>query len=620
MSRRARLAAALWALAAAPWVALAQPAAPDATASAPDATQPAADTAVSGGKVPRLRIEAPGAVRELLEKHLDLARAIAQPDAASFSDLEWSRLIGSAPAQARQLVQPLGLFRAQAEVQRADDGTLTLRITPGEAAQVSRLTFEWTGELVERAERGDSDARTLQQGLSQRWPLAPGSTFTNTAWSEAKNAVIASLRAQGYAAASWAGTAAEVDAELTGVRLFLVADSGPLFRAGVIAVSGLTHQQPERARALAPFDTGAALTEQRLLDYQTTLLKTGLYESVNVGFDPDPSQAGAATVNVQLHEAPRQAATVGVGYSANTGPRISLEHVQRRLFDRDLSLRNKLLWGASEQSWDGELSTHPDRDYRRWVLGGTLDRTVGDTDTVLLQRLRVGRSTDRGGIERFVHVDADRSRECASGLAAGTCQTLSALSLQADWTMRRVDNALLPTRGYTVQLGLGLGAADGSDSARGSFGRVQARATGYWPIGQSWYSQLRLEAGQVLMRDDVQVPDALRFRAGGDESVRGYAWRSLAPTRADGSLTGGRVLATASAEIARPVSAALPSVWWAAFVDAGRASDSWRGFSPALGYGLGVRWRSPVGPLKLDLAYGQEVRSARLHLSVGIAF
>jgi len=620
MTGRQLRAVLLWALAALPLVAAAQTMAPQAAASTPDAMAPAASAPERGARVPRLLIDAPSEVRALLERHLDLARAIAQPDADSFSELEWSRLIGGAPAQARQLVQPLGLFLAQAEVQQREPGTLTLRVQAGEPARVQRLTFELTGELAERAAQGDADAAALQQTLRQRWPLDRGSVFANAAWSEAKNAVIAQLRAQGYAAASWAGTAAEVDAELTGVRLFLVADSGPLFRAGLIAVSGLDHQPPERARALAPFETGAALTEQRLIDYQSTLLKTGLYESVNIGFDPDPAQAGAATVTVQLHEAPRQAATAGLGYSANTGPRVSLEHVQRRLFDRDLSLRNKLLWGATEQSWDGELSTHPDRDYRRWVLGGTLDRTVGDTDIVLLQRLRVGRSTDRGGIERFVHVDADRSRECASGLVGGTCETLAALSLQTDWSLRRVDNALLPTRGYTAQLGLGVGAASGSDNARGGFARVQARATGYWPIGQSWYSQLRLEAGQVLMKDTVQVPDALRFRAGGDDSVRGYAWRSLAPTRADGSLTGGRVMATASAEIARPVSASLPSVWWAAFIDAGRASDRWQDFSPALGYGLGVRWRSPVGPLKLDLAYGQELRSVRLHLSVGIAF
>ena len=79
-------------------------------------------------------------------------------------------------------------------------------------------------------------------------------------------------------------------------------------------------------------------------------------------------------------------------------------------------------------------------------------------------------------------------------------------------------------------------------------------------------------------------------------------------------------LLTASAEIARPISAKYPAIWWAAFVDAGNAADRLSELRPALGYGVGVRWRSPVGPLRVDLAYGQETQKVRVHLSIGIAF
>ena len=591
-----------------------------AAAPSPDtAVAPEASAARPG--VPQLQIDAPTEVRRLLEQHLDLSRAIGQPDAASLSELEWSRLVGSAAAQARQLVQPLGYFQAQASVQRepGPPPRVRLSVDPGPQARVSRLTFEVQGELAELAEAGQADAVRLRRSLQDSWPLDPGRPFSNSAWADAKSATLARLRAEGYASASWAGTAAEVDLALSGLRLFVVADSGPLFRAGEVRISGLQYQNAETVRGLMPFAQGDALTEERLLSYQRQLLKTGLFEGVNVAYDPDPAQAAAAPVTVDLHESPRQAATFGVGYSANTGPRASAEHVQRRLLGRQLSLRNKVVWGASEQSWDGELSTHADTQFSRWLLGGTLDRTVGDTDIVLLQRLRLGRSTEADGRERFHHLDLDRSRECGRETGAN-CEVLAALSLQSDLTLRRLDNALLPTRGHAVQLGLGAGWARGSQSANGAFGRLYGRAIGYWPVGDSWYAQARVEFGQVLMADAVKVPDALRFRAGGDDSVRGYAYRSLAPVRSDGTLTGGRVLATASAEIARPVSPNLPSVWWAAFVDAGQAADRWRDFDPALGYGVGVRWRSPVGPLKLDLAYGQAVRSVRLHLSVGIAF
>src|SRR6185436_5579263 len=138
----------------------------------------------------------------------------------------------------------------------------------------------------------------------------------------------------------------------------------------------------------------------------------------------------------------------------------------------------------------------------------------------------------------------------------------------------------------------------------------------YWPLGAQWYGTARVEAAQIVKHEAVLVPDALGFRAGGDESVRGYAYRSLAPLR-NGSIISGNVLLTGSAEVARPISASLPAVWGALFVDAGRAATKWGDYTPAYGYGVGVRWRSPIGPVKADLAWGQETRRLRLHFSVG---
>jgi translocation and assembly module TamA len=128
-----------------------------------------------------------------------------------------------------------------------------------------------------------------------------------------------------------------------------------------------------------------------------------------------------------------------------------------------------------------------------------------------------------------------------------------------------------------------------------------------------------LELGQVLSPDLGSVTESLGFRAGGDESVRGYAYRSLGPVR-DGAVAGGKVLMTGSVEVARPLSPALPALWGAGFVDVGDAANGWRDLSPVVGTGVGLRWRSPVGPLKLDLAYGHAVRRVRLHFSIGIAF
>jgi translocation and assembly module TamA len=164
-----------------------------------------------------------------------------------------------------------------------------------------------------------------------------------------------------------------------------------------------------------------------------------------------------------------------------------------------------------------------------------------------------------------------------------------------------------------------VGQSDGTDARAGTFVRAYGRITVYQPLGSTWYSQVRLEVGQVFLREGMVVPESQKWRAGGDDSVRGYDYRSLGP-EVGGSVGGGTSVLTASLEVARPILSSMPSLWGALFVDAGNAANGFDELEPFVGAGVGLRWRSPVGPLRLDLAWGQEVRDWRLHFSVGIAF
>ena len=104
------------------------------------------------------------------------------------------------------------------------------------------------------------------------------------------------------------------------------------------------------------------------------------------------------------------------------------------------------------------------------------------------------------------------------------------------------------------------------------------------------------------------MPDTILFRAGGDDSVRGYDYRTLGPT-VNGAVVGGRVLLDRQRRgRACADSSALPALLGAVFVDAGNAADRWNELHPVFGYGVGVHYRSPVGPLRLDVAYGEDVR------------
>ncbi len=190
----------------------------------------------------------------------------------------------------------------------------------------------------------------------------------------------------------------------------------------------------------------------------------------------------------------------------------------------------------------------------------------------------------------------------------------------AEQFLHDLDSAILPTRGASLALQTAAGHATQAGGPNGPFARLYGRLTGYLPLWDRWYGTARVELGHIAHGSGVQVPDALGFRAGGDDSVRGYAYRALAPTDAGGGTVSGQRLLTASLEVARPIVPSIPSVWGALFIDAGRAVTEWNDYTPAWGYGAGIRWRSPIGPLRVDLAWADELKKLRLHFSVGIAF
>ena len=595
---------------------------------------PAASAAAAQVEVPgyEFDVQAPEPLRKLLLNYLDLARFRNAPSTESITAAELDRLILAAPAQAQGLLETEGYFSADVYVARvarvaggADTGLPLVRmvVQPGVPATVGEVVVSVTGALQTAALAGDAPAVVERDTLRTDWPLPEGAVFRQGAWSDAKNAAITRLRGQGYAAAAWVRTNALVDAQSNRVALALEADSGPLYRTGQIRIEGLQRYPADVVLRLAYFEPGDPYTEKRLLDFQERLQKLGLFEGASVELDADPQTAAAAPVLVRVKEQPLQQATLCVGYSANTGARLSVEHTHRAVFGTRWVAKNKFELGPQKQAWEGELLSYPlDGLYRNLVSGSASNLRAAD-ETLLSWNARVGRTQDTPRIERLYFVELTQARLKSDTLASNA----EALSYNYQWVYRDIDNVLLPTRGLTTSAQAALGMARGSRETplaprleeRGPFARLYARMTWYRPLGGSWFGTARVEAGQLFTRNVVGVPDTLLFRAGGDDSVRGYAYRTLGPTTG-GATTGGRSLATASIEFARPLLATYPALWGAAFIDAGNAADRWAELRPALGYGLGVRWRSPVGPLRVDVAYGQRERRVRLHFGVGIAF
>ena len=597
-----------------------------------------------------LSVEAPSPFKALLEKYLDIERAARLPEDDSPDDTEWARLVAAAPAQGRALAQTEGYFRAEVTVaaDAKDAHRILIKLVPGEPATVGRFTLEFDGELARQAESGDTKALDLEGKLRDEWELQQGQVFRNGNWDGAKAQTLAALRNEGYAAAQWTATASQVDPATNKARLFLVADTGPRFLAGDLVVEGLERQPERNVRLLAGFGPGAPLTQQRLLDYQDRLQKTGLFDQVAVIYDPDPAQAAHASVTVHVHEQSLQQATVALGYNSLTGPRVTLEHVDRNIFGLAATLSNKVQWGKDIQSLDTSLTTHPAESYHSWITGASVSSIQSTSDLVRAGAVRFGRTQNSNALDRMTYAEIERSIQCTPEQLVTVpddpfiynCIDARAVSLNQANVWRNVDSVILPTKGYSLSGQVGVGYAGGPHSVDdpiatyGPYTRLYGRITQYWPLANSFYLQGRFEMGQVVVKNHVQMPDAEQWRAGGEDSVRGYDWRSLAPHDNLGNVVGGNSLVTGSIELAHPFTESLPSVWWATFFDVGTAATRFSELtlhgSPSdahpseavigRGYGVGVRWRSPVGPLKIDVSKGEGIHHIHLDLSVGVVF
>jgi translocation and assembly module TamA len=189
------------------------------------------------------------------------------------------------------------------------------------------------------------------------------------------------------------------------------------------------------------------------------------------------------------------------------------------------------------------------------------------------------------------------------------------------WTGRYFDSLPFPTKGYG--LGFEVGGGLTLNDKRQPFTRAVARWSGIVPLaGRQGRLTARAEVGAVTAADSARIPSSQLFRTGGDSTVRGYGYRDIGIALAGGAVGPGRYVSVGSVEWQRPIiQDGRPSAWEnTLFIDAGAVADSPKDLKPSVGIGTGVRWKSPIGPLQIDLAYGIKVKRVRLHVNVGFVF
>ena len=593
----------------APWgllTALAQASTPDTTATI--------GTLAKGDGAFTLAIDAPDDVRDVLARNLDVLR---YRDLSDLSDSELARLLLAAEQDARELVATLGFFSPTITIEPPVSASgvvsrkLTLSVVPGDPTVVSDVRITFTGPILT-----DTAASAQRQSVTNLWPLEVAMRFTQTRWTAAKQQALLQLTAQSYPTARLTESQADVDPVTRRARLSITLDSGPRYRLGPLVITGLNHFDTDIVRRLVrlpPQDydqTKMVAAQQRLTD-------SGYFDSAFISIDTAGDPA-AAPVLVQLREAKLQKLVLGVGASTDTGARLSIEHTHHKIPYLDWRGVNKLLLARDNTALTSEFISHPNDDSWRWSVGTVIQQQTLGSFLVDSQSLRVGRSRSTEPLDNAYFMEYDRADAATSDLTAQA--VVQALSANYAFTLRRFDQPLFPNQGWGLGVSLGAGTTVGTKN--NPYSRVLARWLGYVPQGDSSRIALRAQAGAIVAEPSAELPSTQLFFIGGDNSVRGYGFRDLGVPLPDGRSTGGRAMALGSVEWQRPIRIAGRTSDWEStlFVDAGAVANNASELRPRVGVGVGARWKSPVGPLQIDVAYGLDVQRLRLHMNVGFNF
>lgn len=571
-----------------------------------------------------IEVVAPAEIQTFLQRHMELQRyrELTDLDAA-----ELARLLTAAHSDIQNLLGTLGYFSAEVElaVQEKPQSSVARRhisitVKPGNPVKVTGITIEFTGAIAE-----DQTAQSQRRAITEGATLPSGATFTQSGWDGVKAQALRLLTSQHYPNGTIAQSRADIDPETQTAVLMLVLDSGPLFKLGALQITGLQRFDAQWVTRLARLKPGTPYDQGQILEAQQRLVDSGFFDSVFVTIDTegDPDDA---SIKVQVREAKLQKIVLGIGANTDSGLRLSAEHTHHKVPGIDWRAVSKLSLDRTTQSLESELTSPRDETGTQWVTSALFQSQVSGSFNVDSQRYRVGRAQTGEDIDRNYYIQYDHAKKYGSGVAT----TANAVTVNYAWTQRKFDSLPFPSRGYG--LGAELGGGITLENTRQPYLRAQVRWLSLWPLGdpltdvstrqRAGRVAMRAEGGMVLAREGVDLPVTQLFLTGGDTSVRGYGFRSIGAELAGDTTAPGRYLVSGSAEWQRPIFINDKATDWEStiFLDAGAVADSPANLNAKVGLGAGVRWKSPVGPLQIDLAYGLAVKELRLHLSVGFTF
>ncbi|SHE50449.1 autotransporter assembly complex protein TamA [Thermomonas hydrothermalis] len=553
-------------------------------------------------------------------------------------------LLEIAPDEARQALEPFGYYDPVITLSRSDraepvptgnpdaleaasedeageddageDGamgiTVTLTIDPGTPVRVSTEVLAVEGP-------GGADAG-VEAALAAFRPR-PGEVFDHTRYDTSKAAVEAALARHGYFAARPLQHRVEVTRASHSAAVTLRWDSGERMALGPVHFTQTPQVVvwPRLLERLVLWTPGQPYDEAQVDRLRDALQALDYFALVDVQADPAQARAGQVPIEATLTPARRSLYSAGFSYGTASGSGVSLGVERRYLNRRGHKALAQLDWAQKRKT--------ATLQYRvpafAWLDGWySVSLQAGDEQTAYVDSRRLELVLGRTGqyrrhltLSAGLHVLRERWAYLDPTLTAPAEQFGSFLypALTADYI--DVDDRLAPRRGGGLSLTLRGGS--GGANTRTGFAQVHVRAQWFHGLDADSRLLLRGEVGHTFTRDVLNLAPSLRFYAGGDRSVRGYGWHELGPAVAtSGGLyyTGAPNVLTASVEYERYFNGA----WGAAvFVDSGNAFAD-RTLGLRTGVGIGVRWRSPIGPVRIDIARGLDSPQSPLGLYLNI--
>jgi translocation and assembly module TamA len=498
------------------------------------------------------------------------------------------RLFARADEQIQEALQPYGYYevRVDSDLRRGeteDEFIAVFDVELGDPVVVREAQVRIDGSAAELPD--------MKATVEQFEPKV-GERLDHGVYEASKTSIGTQLQALGYFDAELVRHKVEVTQSANAAAIDLAWDSRERYRFGEVNFTDA--QFPETfLQRYVPWEKGDYYSAEELLTLQQRLVDADYFSTVSVQPDLEKADEGHVPIEALLIRAKRTVYTAGVYMSTDSGPGVRFGMDRRWLNDRGHKLGGEIEYSQRLQQANVNYQIpKPGPRNRNYNFGaGYRDE---ETDT---SRSRMARFAASEVLDEWHDFTRTLGLQYLNGdfEIADQQQSTSLLYAEAMLTRKRADDFRFPSRGLSLLYGLRVAA----ERVLSETSLAQLRAEAKWirPVAEDGRLILRASLGAMAVGNFDVLPPELRFFAGGDRSVRGFDYQAIGETNADGDVIGGEYLTTASMEYEHYF---LDNWGAAAFVDAGDAYSS--EFDANVGAGIGLRWRSPIGPVRVDLA------------------